>query len=77
MEFVNERRDGWKKPWYGTPVAEISVSFCDRQDYQAGFGIGKGLFESQPRDEFWSKTTRPDEVVRFLDLLGIPGEHLN
>jgi hypothetical protein len=77
IEFVEARNKGWEKPLFGTPLPTINAEFYDGEDQQASFGIGKGAFETQRRDEFWSKTATPDETGRFLDLLGIPREYLN
>ncbi len=70
VAFVDSNREGWYTPWYGIPVPVITAEFYDGQSFKGSFGVGKNFLETQREDGFWSKDTTPEEVRRFLDLVG-------
>ncbi len=77
VDFVDSNRAGWYTPWYGIPVPAITAEFYDGQSFKGSFGVGKNFLETQRDGGFWSKEATPDEVRRFLDLVGKSKESFN
>jgi hypothetical protein len=75
VEFVDSRRSGWTKPWYGVPVPSVCADFYDGSIFKGHFGAGINFFETN-RSSFWSKNTTPSEIQQFLDMVGVPREKI-
>jgi hypothetical protein len=63
----NEGRKGNQSKYLGRTI----------NSKEGSFGIRKGFFETQRRDESWPKEATPDESARFLDILGLPRKYLD
>jgi len=74
-EFVDARRSGWTKPWYGIPVPSVCADFYDGSSLKGHFGAGINFFETN-RNDFWSRNATPSEVQQFLDMVGVPREKI-
>jgi hypothetical protein len=74
-EFVDARRSGWTKPWYGIPVPSVCAEFYDGSSLKGQFGAGINFFETN-RNNFWSRNATPSEVQQFLDMVGVPREKI-
>jgi hypothetical protein len=74
-EFVDARRSGWTKPWYGIPVPGVSADFYDGSTFKGHFGVGINFFETN-RYNFWFKAASPSEIQQFLDMVGVPREKI-
>jgi hypothetical protein len=74
-EFVDARRAGWTRPWYGIPVPSVCADFYDGSILKGHFGAGTNFFETN-RNNFWSRHAAPTEVQRFLDMVGVPLEKI-
>jgi hypothetical protein len=74
-EFVDARRSGWTKPWYGIPVPSVCADFYDGSSLKGHFGTGINFFETN-RNNFWSRHAAPSEVQQFLDMVGVPLEKI-
>jgi hypothetical protein len=69
IDFVDEHRTGWGKPWFGIPVPVESVQFYDGTKFKGSFGVGDNFFETQRDGDFFSQSASPNEVLRFLELV--------
>jgi hypothetical protein len=74
-EFVDTRRAGWTKRWYGIPVPSVSADFYDGSTFKGHFGVGINFFETN-RYNFWAKAASPSEIQQFLDMVGVPREKI-
>src|SRR5262245_34861247 len=87
-EFVNAKRDGWDRPWYGIPVADTRVAFYRDKSILGYFGVGwvacrrdRGFFETlrfepQLPSGRGSRTASLRECEDFIGLLGLPHDQL-
>jgi hypothetical protein len=82
LSFVNQRRTGWKAPWYGVPVPSVVANFYDGDLFKGHFGVGRGFFETQrgngfnskseeAEDGFYSKSATRKELDDFIVLIGV------
>jgi hypothetical protein len=74
-DFVDARRSGWTKPWYGIPVPSVCADFYDGSIFKGHFGAGIDFFETN-RNSFWSKGATSSEIHQFLDMVGVPREKI-
>ena len=69
VDFVDEHRAGWGKPWFGIPVPVVTAEFYDGSEFKGSFGVGGYLFETQRDGDFFTRSASPAEVLRFLELV--------
>jgi hypothetical protein len=69
VDFVDEHRAGWSKPWFGIPVPVVTVEFYNGSEFKGSFGVGGYLFVTQRKGDFLSRSASPAEVLRFLELV--------
>ena len=69
--FVNARRDGWERPWYGVPVAVVVADFYRGKDFMGHVGSGASFLETQREGDFASRPASAEEVATFNALLGV------
>jgi hypothetical protein len=69
VNFVDEHRSGWSKPWFGIPVPVVTAEFYDGSESKGSFGVGGYLFVTQRDGDFLSRSASPAEVLRFLELV--------
>jgi hypothetical protein len=74
-EFVDSRRSGWTKPWYGIPVPGVCADFYDGTIFKGHFGAGINFFETN-RSSFWSKNATASEIQQFLGMVAVPREKI-
>ena len=71
VAFVNARRDGWERPWYGIPVPSVVANFYREGEFMGHVGSGPSFLETQREDDFASRPSSSSEVAEFNALLGI------
>ena len=71
VAFVDGRRTGWSKLWYGTPVPIVEVRLFDGDIHKGVFGVGKNFFETQREGSFFSKRASSSDVRDFLKMLDV------
>jgi hypothetical protein len=86
--FVNRYSDGWDRPWYGIPVADVHVGFYRGESILGHFGVGwsachreAGFFETMRFEPYLhsghgSHPAEISECEEFVRLLGVPSEQL-
>jgi hypothetical protein len=71
VEFVNARRSGWRRPWYGIPVPTTVAELYRGSEFMGHVGAGPSFLETQRQDDFASRPATAEELAAFDALLGI------
>jgi hypothetical protein len=71
MAFVNVRRNGWQRPWYGIPVPVVVAEFYRGKEFMGHVGSGASFMEAQRQGDFASRPASAEEVAVFNALLGV------
>jgi hypothetical protein len=71
VAFVNARRDGWERPWYGIPVPIVVANFYRGSEFMGHVGSGASFLETQREGDFSSRPASTEEVAAFNSLLGV------
>jgi hypothetical protein len=69
--FLNARRAGWERPWYGIPVPIVVANFYRGGEFMGHVGSGSSFLETQREDDFSSRPASAEEVAAFNALLGV------
>jgi hypothetical protein len=59
--FANEFRDGWGVPWYGPPVAKLTIEFYANSKFVGDFGVSP-TFVTRTYGDFWSQRVSEDTI---------------
>ena len=74
VSFVDQHRKGWMVPSGDIPIPRVHADFYDGPTFVAGFGVGRGFFETHRNGVFLSKTASESDQKKFLELIGLsPG----
>jgi hypothetical protein len=74
VSFVNYQSKGWTVPEGEIPIPRVHADLYDGPTMLAGFGVGRGFFETHRNGVFLSKTASESDQKKFLELIGLsPG----
>jgi hypothetical protein len=71
VSFVNYQRKGWTVPEGEIPIPRVHADLYDGPTMLAGFGVGRGFFETHRNGVFLSKTASESDQKKFLELIGL------
>jgi hypothetical protein len=71
VNFVDHHREGWTTPLADIPIPRVHADFYDGAAFLAGFGVGRGFFETHRDGMFLSKSASESDQKRFLELIGL------
>jgi len=74
VNFINQQRKGWDKPWYGIPVPSLALDLYNKDKFIGHFGIGTNFFEAQRNGDFWSKPATKQQREHILKLINLPND---
>jgi hypothetical protein len=74
VAFVNERRDGWQRPWYGVQASRVVADFYSGGQFLGHVASGPGFLETQRMGDFACRPASAAEVAAFNGLLGLAPE---
>jgi hypothetical protein len=77
VSFVNQHRKGWQPPAGEIPIPRVHADFYDGPAFLAGFGVGRGFFETHRDGMFLSKSASESDQKKFLELMGLTPAILN
>jgi len=73
--FAQAHADGWRSPWYGTPVGDITLDVYRGPRFMGHLAIGSNFLESQGCEDFMSRTVSPTDRRAILSLVGVPEDN--
>jgi hypothetical protein len=71
VSFVNQHRKGWTAPTTGLPIPRVHADLYEGPTFVAGFGVGRGFFETHRDGIFLSKNASESDQKKFLELIGL------
>jgi hypothetical protein len=71
VSFVDQHRKGWQPPAGEIPIPRVHADFYDGPTFLAGFGVGRGFFETHRDGLFLSKSASESDQKKFLELIGL------
>ena len=69
--FVDQHRKGWTVPSADIPIPRVHADFYDGGTFLAGFGVGRGFFETHHDGIFMSKSASDSDEKKFLEIIGL------
>jgi hypothetical protein len=71
--FANQELAGWKVPWAGVPVPDISADLYSESTFLGHLGVGPGFLETQRDGTFLAKFVSSGREHLFRNMLsGVP-----
>jgi hypothetical protein len=71
VSFVNQHRKGWAPPPGEIPIPRVHADLYEGPAFLAGFGVGRGFFETHRDGVLLSKSASESDQKKFLELIGL------